>query len=322
MCVCVVVFSFAHFSHSLIPGNSVKMQGRMAGMFSAAGQRQKSRKQSLVIGTEESLKKSQANMQALGSAVEDGKRETERLETVIANQKAEIASATSKVQGLEAEVTTLKEDLSSVKTERDMIIKEKDRIEADSAAQIAGLNAELKEAEEEQQSRAQEIESLTSQLDAKVKELTEASAQIETMKGKIEEATEAQSASNDEVDALKAQLRDAVAAAAQKDVLLQSLEANTVLLKTEIEEQQISAVRVEERARDQINRLEVELHKGAEMTESIECLRREEKRTAETRIWDLKEQLDYSNTSRRSLQNYVGYVKDAYRDVFERPGGI
>jgi len=302
-------------------GNAVKMQGRMSSAFAAAGQR-RSRKQSLVIGTEESLKKSQANMKALNTAVEDGKREGERLETVIANQKAEVASMASKVEGLEGEVTTLKEDLSAVKTERDMITKEKERIEAATAAQIEGLNAELKEAEDEQQGRAQEIESLTSQLSAKVKELTEASAQMETMKSKMEEASAAQASNNDEIEGLKMQLKDAAETAAQKDVLLQSLEANTILLKTEIEEQQISAVRVEERARDQINRLEVELHKAAEMTESIECLRREEKRTAETRIWDLKEQLDYSNTSRRSLQNYVGYVKDAYRDVFERPGGI
>jgi len=294
----------------------------MASAFSAAGETQRRRKQSLVIGTEESLKRSQANMKALGTAVEDGKRESERLEGIIAGQKADIESMTSKVNDLESEVTALKEDLSSVKTERDMISREKDRIESSTAAQIEGLNAELKEAEEEQRSRAQEIESLTSQLGEKVKELTEASSQMEAMKGKIEEATSAQSSNNDEIDGLKKQLKEAGDSAAQKDVLLQSLEANAVLLKTEIEEQQISAVRVEERARDQINRLEVELHKAAEMTESIECLRREDKRTAETRLWDLKEQLDYSNTSRRSLQNYVGYVKDAYRDVFERPGGI
>lgn len=299
-------------------GNAV----RMANEFAAGGERVRRRRQSMVIATEESVKRNQANMKRANDDLEATQKECERLNQNIARQNEEIQSMAQKVKGLEGDVMTLNQELSSVKTERDMITKEKERIESTSASQIQGLNAELKEAEEEQQARAKEIESLSEQLNEKVAELTEASAQMEKMQSSIEQAANAQGANADEIEKQKKQLKEAADAAAQKEILVQSLEANAVLLKTEIEEQQISAVPVEERARDQIQRLEVELHKAAEMTESIECLRREEKRTAETRIWDLKEQLDYSNTSRRSLQNYVGYVKDAYRDVFERPGGI
>ena len=49
-----------------------------------------------------------------------------------------------------------------------------------------------------------------------------------------------------------------------------------------------------------------------------EAVRKEGERKSEARLWDLKERLDYANTSKRSLQNYVGYVKNTYSNLFDK----
>ena len=74
---------------------------------------------------------------------------------------------------------------------------------------------------------------------------------------------------------------------------------------------------VEMRARTQIEDLENELRKAVQLTENLEQLRADQTRVHESKIWDLKEQLDFANTAKRSLQNYASYVRSAYGEVFD-----
>ena len=69
----------------------------------------------------------------------------------------------------------------------------------------------------------------------------------------------------------------------------------------------------------QIKGLEEELRKAAEVTESLDRLRMDEKRIHEAIVLDLTEKLNFACTAKRSLERYVHYVKTTYRDVFHRP---
>lgn len=65
--------------------------------------------------------------------------------------------------------------------------------------------------------------------------------------------------------------------------------------------------------------LEDELRRAVEAAEHAERLRKDVERRAESETLSLKEKLDYANTARRSLENYVNYVKSTYNSVFEEP---
>jgi chromosome segregation ATPase len=275
---------------------------------------------SLVIGTEENMKKAAAAQREQAAHAEVSGQKIGLLEEQLAARVAKVAQMTVQVRSLEEGMIVVKRELVVSKEKIAAVVAEEAEHDQHAAEEKEALENEVAEATSQLKARDAEVENLTSTVEGKVKELTEATTQMGAMKTKLEEATKELETKNEEIEALKYRVAEMEHAAAQKDVLLLSLEQNVVLLKTEIEEMKLGAVRMEDRAREQITRLEVEMHKAAEMTESIECLRREDKRVAEQRLWDMKEQLEYSNTSRRSLQNYVGYVKDAYRDVFERPG--
>ena len=56
-----------------------------------------------------------------------------------------------------------------------------------------------------------------------------------------------------------------------------------------------------------------------EASEHAEHLRKEVERNKESEVHSLREKLDYANTAKRSLENYVNYVKSTYNSVFEEP---
>ena len=275
---------------------------------------------SLVIGTEENMKKAAVAQREQAASLEVSNQTVASLEQQLSSKVAEVEQMTVKVRSLEEEVIVVKRDLVTSEEKFAAVVAEEAEHDQQAAEEKEALESEVAEMSDQLKERDTEVAHLTGTLGAKVKELTQATTQINEMKTKLEAATKELEAKKEAIEELNGQVAEMEHTAAQKDILLLSLEQNSSLLKGEIEEMKISEVRMEDRAREQITRLEVEMHKAAEMTESIECLRREDKRVAEQRLWDMKEQLEYSNTSRRSLQNYVGYVKDAYRDVFERPG--
>lgn len=73
------------------------------------------------------------------------------------------------------------------------------------------------------------------------------------------------------------------------------------------------------RAEDRVLQLEGDLRRAVEAAENVEKVRREEERRAQAELSSLREKLDYANTAKRSLENYVSYIKSTYNSVFEDP---
>ena len=87
--------------------------------------------------------------------------------------------------------------------------------------------------------------------------------------------------------------------------------------KEDLERITSAHVQLESKAREEIEALQAELQKAVEVTEHLEKIREDQQRSAEAKMWDLKEKLDYANQSRKSLQNYAHHVRGAYKEVFD-----
>jgi ribosome-binding ATPase YchF (GTP1/OBG family) len=74
---------------------------------------------------------------------------------------------------------------------------------------------------------------------------------------------------------------------------------------------------LESKAREEIEALQAELKKAVQVTEHLEKIREDQQRSAEAKMWDLKEKLDYAEQSRRSLKNYADHVRDGYQENFD-----
>ena len=53
------------------------------------------------------------------------------------------------------------------------------------------------------------------------------------------------------------------------------------------------------------------------MRDALNQKLQELERQNQAQMWDLKEKLDYANTQKQSLRNYVDYVQDSYSQAFE-----
>lgn len=134
------------------------------------------------------------------------------------------------------------------------------------------------------------------------------------------ELTDATSLSNETTTTLEATRQSFIDATANLDRAENDLAAykqSSEALQQELIETKTNHAEMEIKTRQQIQDLEMELKKALEVVENLERIREDQQRIADAKIWDLKEQLDYANTARRSLQNYSNYVRSAYNDVFD-----
>lgn len=122
-------------------------------------------------------------------------------------------------------------------------------------------------------------------------------------------------------NALRAEKSKGEASMQETSVFIRRLEETIAQLRSELSALQSHNSTNQRASGDRIRELEVELQKAMRLTEQLERLRQDHERQSETRVMNLRERLDYANTAKQSLENYVQFVKGTYNTMFEQHGG-
>jgi chromosome segregation ATPase len=235
---------------------------------------------------------------------------------------SDVTSALAQEQTKNRELSILVQQLSHSEADSEKLQVLAQTV-TDLEGRIQAMSAEHQSQVEQALLRAKSAEALAADFETQFMKvsagLKETQAQLKAMETQLEQAVAEATSKSEQLREAQREVEILETSSAESEEAATSSEAGLASVAAELHSQKAAMAKLEEQSKTQIQRLELELRKAAEMAESIECLRREEKRAHETEIWDLREQLEYATSSRRSLQNYVSYVKDSYRDVFERP---
>jgi len=257
-----------------------------------------------------------------------------------ANHKAEAKDARRSLRAAARKIEELEKEVGTLKQQRDHYAgrAETSEIKLSTAQeQIVSLAASSSEAERLkirtsalQQERDDAVQRATT-AEARVSGLSEEIATLETELGLAREGHTNLHTEHVELSGELGNAREALEEAQRAIRELRNkhnrleVEHNTHKelheeTKGDLEVTRAAHADLELKARAEIEVLQGELKKAVQVTEHLEKIREDQQRSAEAKMWDLKEKLDYANQSRRSLQNYAHHVRGAYKEVFDTAG--
>lgn len=244
---------------------------------------------------------------------------------MIAFLQGKVEEVQEKMAEIKAKDRQLHDQQAQLRAKDDMMVS----LKQEQAAELQRIQARCADEQTEVKALTAKIREMTqlsaetqAQLSVQTEEYREAKAHIEKFKAQagdltadIGRLTSENINSQAEISSLKERLGDM----ARRNDELQYTETALEGAKTALVDKCAEFDQFKQHAHLQIKGLEEELRKAAEVTESLDRLRMDEKRIHEAIVLDLTEKLNFACTAKRSLERYVHYVKTTYRDVFHRP---
>ncbi|KAJ7370112.1 spermatogenesis [Desmophyllum pertusum] len=99
--------------------------------------------------------------------------------------------------------------------------------------------------------------------------------------------------------------------------LNQQLESSVLEARRQVDSQKEKALVKERAAQARITDLETQLGRATASSAQLKRSKDEAERRYNSKLYDMRDRLDQANSTTRSMQNYVSFLKSSYSDVFD-----
>lgn len=99
--------------------------------------------------------------------------------------------------------------------------------------------------------------------------------------------------------------------------LNQQLESSVLDTRRQVDSQKEKALVKERAAQARITDLEAQLGRATASAAQLKKSKDEAERRYNSKLYDMRDRLDQANSTTRSMQNYVSFLKSSYANVFD-----
>ncbi|EGD74282.1 hypothetical protein PTSG_06291 [Salpingoeca rosetta] len=260
------------------------------------------------------------------SALED------RLNTTTAATEETVADLNHKLDAARTQIATLKSKLATAEelaeTRRNMLSEQgdiKDSALRRANEMIDNIRDQLAATQESEQKTKEELRDTTHQRDALRRDLETTQQRIESLQETSENQRKQISSLEGTTQRLELQVESLERDVSEARERATSLERDLNTARSEhlrtTGQQTEEARQQQQRLNERIAALEAELKATKDALQATEQAKLDAQRKAAAESLALREKLDYANTEKRTLKNYVAYVKSTFNSVFKDAEG-